>query len=148
MGIDTSILNKWICRLYLKATFPFKMVEIKAQQIPNKQRDQKYSTSAKPTGRPTEVKQCLEYNYINKVHIKNTYTQRKTCLPFKMVQIKAQQSESELEAKYMYIQIVLSIPVDHQKCRGIYSTETLTHPNMIPVYNVALCFSQIRINKC
>lgn len=65
-----------------------------------------------------------------------------------MVQIKAQQSESELEAKYMYIQLVLSIPVDHQKCRGIYSTETLTHPNMIPVYNVALCFSQIRINKC
>lgn len=98
--------------------FPFKMVEIKAQQIPNKQRDQKYSTSAKPTGRPTEVKQCLEYNYINTVHIKNTYTQRKTCLPFKMVQIKAQQSESELEAKYMYIQLVLSIPVDHQKCRG------------------------------
>lgn len=43
--------------------FPFKMVEIKAQQIPNKQRDQKYSTSAKPTGRPTEVKQCLQYNY-------------------------------------------------------------------------------------
>lgn len=63
MGIDTSILYKWICRLYLKATFPLKMVEIKAQQIPNKQRDQKYSTSAKPTGRPTEVKQCLQYNY-------------------------------------------------------------------------------------